>query len=143
VSLLKPEHAAFLESCRLGHLSTADASGRPHGVPVCFALLGQRIYIAIDEKPKRAAPLELKRVRNIRENPPVALVVDRYDEDWSKLGYVLVQGTATLLESGEEHRRAIRLLRERYPQYRSMALEGRPIIAIQVERVTAWGDLGP
>lgn len=110
---------------------------------MCFALLGQRIYIPIDEKPKRAAPLELKRVRNIRENPPVALVVDRYDEDWSKLGYVLVQGTATLLESGEEHRRAIGLLRERYPQYRSMALEGRPVIAIQVERVTAWGDLRP
>ena len=138
---LTPRHAAFLGVCRVGHLSTADSEGRPHVVPVCYAVLGQRIYIAIDEKPKRSAPSRLKRVRNLLENPQVALVVDRYDDDWSRLGYVLVQGRARVIESGEEHRRALTVLRDRYPQYREMALEGRPIIAVQVERAVGWGKL--
>ena len=138
---LTPEQVAFLAGRRVGHLSTADASGRPHVVPVCYAVLGQRIYIAIDEKPKRRTPRGLKRVRNITENHHVALVVDRYEDDWSKLGYVLVSGTAQVIESGEAHQGAIRELRQRYPQYHGMALEERPVIAIQVERSVGWGNL--
>ena len=127
------------DSRRVGHLATADAEGRPHVVPVCFAYLDGRIYIAIDEKPKRS--LRLKRLRNIEENPRVALVFDRYDEDWSRLGWVMVRGTATVIDGGAEHERAVAELREKYEQYRSMTLEGRPVISVTVERVSSWGDL--
>ena len=83
----------------------------------------------------------MKRVRNILENPHVSFVVDRYSDDWSQLGYVLIQGTAAILESGEEQRRAISSLRERYPQYQTMALEERPVIVIIPQRVVSWGNL--
>jgi len=129
----------FIERQRVAHLATADASGRPHVVPVCFAQLDGRFYIAIDEKPKRS--LRLKRLRNLEENPHVALVFDRYDDDWSRLGWVLVQGAAAILSDGPEHERALAALRDRYAQYRSMALEGRPLITVAAERVSSWGDL--
>ena len=108
-------------------------------MPVCFAYLDGRIYIAIDEKPKRS--LRLKRLRNIEENPQVAIVLDRYDEDWSRLAWVFVQGTAAVFDAGPEHGRALAALREKYPQYRAMALEQRPVISVTVERVSSWGDL--
>ena len=129
----------LIESQRVAHLATADAKGRPHVVPVCFAYLGGRIYIAIDEKPKRS--LRLKRLLNIEENPHVALVLDRYDEDWSRLGWVLIQGTVAVIEGGPEHSQALEALREKYPQYREMALEERPVIGVRVERVSSWGEL--
>jgi PPOX class probable F420-dependent enzyme len=138
VTLSAPE-LAFLERQRVAHLATADADGKPHVVPACFACVDERFYIAIDEKPKRS--LRLKRLRNIEENPRVALVFDRYDEDWSRLGWVLAQGKAAILESGPEHERAIAALREKYPQYRSMALEGRPMIRVTTEKVSSWGEL--
>jgi PPOX class probable F420-dependent enzyme len=137
--MLSPEESRFIESQRVAHLATADAEGRPHVVPVCFAQLNGRIYIAIDEKPKRGP--RLKRLRNIAENPRVALVLDRYDEDWSRLGWVLLVGTATVLEGGPEHVRALAALREKYSQYRAMALEERPVITVTVERVSSWGEL--
>src|SRR2546426_11641090 len=137
--MLAARELQFLQSQRVAHLATADANGRPHVVPVCFAYLDGGIYIAIDEKPKRS--LRLKRLRNIEENPQVALVLDRYDEDWSRLGWVLVQGTAAVLDSGPEHGRALTALREKYPQYLEMALEGRPVISVTVERVSSWGEL--
>ena len=129
----------FIEGQRIAHLATADAAGRPHVVPVCFAYLDRRIYVAIDEKPKRS--LRLKRLRNIEENPQVSLVFDRYDEDWSRLGWVMIYGTATIIEGGLEHELAVAVLHERYEQYRSMTLEGRPVISVTVERVSSWGDL--
>jgi PPOX class probable F420-dependent enzyme len=137
--MFSAEELRFTESQRVAHLATANANGRPHVVPVCFAYLEGRIYIAIDEKPKRS--LRLKRLRNIDENPQVALVLDRYDEDWSRLAWVLVQGTASVLDAGPEHGRALAALREKYPQYRAMALEGRPVISMTVERVSSWGYL--
>ena len=137
--MLSASELQFIERQRIAHLATADAAGRPHVVPVCFAYLDGRIYVAIDEKPKRS--VRLKRLRNIEENPRVALVFDRYDEDWSRLGWVLAQGSTGILEGSAEHGRAIAALRERYPQYRSMALEGRPVIRVTLERVSSWGDL--
>jgi len=137
--MLSASELLFIERRRVAHLATADASGRPHVVPVCFAYLDGCFYIAIDEKPKRS--LRLKRLRNIEENPRVALVFDRYDEDWSRLGWVMVLGTASVIEAGPEHERAVAALRQRYPQYRSMALEGRPVVRVTVERATSWGDL--
>jgi PPOX class probable F420-dependent enzyme len=132
----------FLERQRLGHLATADASGAPHVVPICFALVGETLYVGIDEKPKRGDPLKLRRLRNIAEAPRVAIVVDVYDDrDWSRLGFVLVRGTARVLTGGVEHARAVGALREKYVQYRAMALETRPVIAADIERVTTWGHL--
>ena len=132
---------AFVDGQRVGRLATADAGGRPHVMPVCFALGARGVYVTIDEKPKREAARPLKRIRNILENPSAALVVDRYDEDWSRLGWVMVRGAAEILENGDEHDRAQAMLRNRYPQYRRMALEGLPVIAVRVERVVSWGNL--
>jgi len=137
--MLSASQLQFIERQRIAHLATADASGRPHVVPVCFAHVDGQFYIAIDKKPKRS--LKLKRLRNIEENQRVALVFDRYDDDWSRLGWVLVQGTAAVLAGGPEHERALAALRRRYEQYRSMALEGRPVIRVTAGRVASWGDL--
>ncbi len=137
--MLTDEQRRFLEARRVAHLATADARGAPHAVPVCFAVADETAYITIDEKPKGAGPL--KRLRNIVENPAVALVADRYDEDWSLLGWVMLRGRAEILEAGAEHDRAQVLLRARYPQLRAMRIKGLPVIAIRVERVTGWGNL--
>ncbi len=133
----------FLTRHRVAHLATADDAGRPHVVPICYAIDEETLYSVLDDKPKRSPPRQLRRVRNILTNPRVAVVVDSYTEDWTALGYVLVEGTARLIESGTEHSTAVRLLREKYPQYRSMPLEGRPVIAITISRVVSWGRLDP
>ena len=137
--LLPDAARRFLASRRVGHLATADAVAAPHVVPVCFALADDALYITIDGKKKRGAPL--KRLRNIAENPAIAVVVDRYDEDWARLGWVMLRGPAEILAEGAEHDRAQALLRSRYPQYREMALDGLPVIAIRIERATSWGNL--
>jgi PPOX class probable F420-dependent enzyme len=129
---------AFIESQRVGRLATVDEHGRPHAVPVCFALAGDVVYSAIDEKPKRAGA-KLRRLRNIEANPNVVLLLDVYDDaDWWRLRYMQLRGRARVIDGGDEHGRAIGLLRRRYAQYASMALEERPVIAIDVERVVEW-----
>ncbi len=130
---------AFIRDARVAHLATADAENQPHVVPICFAFDAGALYSVIDEKPKRTAPLALKRVRNIAANPHVAVVIDRYDENWSRLAYVLLSGRARLLRRGAVHRAALVLLRRKYPQYRSMALEKRPIIRVSNLRASVWG----
>jgi PPOX class probable F420-dependent enzyme len=137
VSLTKKD-LAFLRSARVAHLATADKSGQPHVIPICFVRDGKHFFSPIDEKPKRAAPTKLKRLKNIRENPQVALIIDRYDEDWRKLAYVLVFGKARILQSGEKHRQAAKLLRRKYPQYRRMAIDARPMIVITAKRIVSW-----
>jgi PPOX class probable F420-dependent enzyme len=140
VSILTPAQTAFVENQRIGHLATADRAGQPHVVPVCYAYVEGSFYIALDAKPKRVAHERLKRVRNILDNPQIALVIDRYDEDWSALAYLLVRGPAALLPPGDpEHPRAVELLRTRYPQYRGMPIHEQPAIVIRVESVVAWG----
>ena len=138
--MLSDEERRFLESRRLGHLATADAHAAPHVVPVCYAVAGDALYITIDQKPK-GDPRALKRLRNIAENPAAAFVADHYDEDWTRLGWVMMRGKAEILESGAEHGRAQALLRSRYRQYQRMQLELLPVIAVRIERVTSWGDL--
>ena len=139
--MLSEHHRAFLADQRVGRLATADAKGNPHVVPVCFVLADATLYITIDEKPKREGVLALKRLRNIAANPSIAFVADRYAEDWAQLGWVLLRGRAEILTAGAEHDHAQAALRERYTQYRAMQLEALPVIAIRIERVTAWGDL--
>jgi PPOX class probable F420-dependent enzyme len=129
----------FVQSARIARLATADDKGRPHVIPICFALDGKELYSPIDEKPKKAAPLRLKRIRNIRANPRVAVVIDRYDENWQRLAYVLIRGRAKILLKGPKHKKAIQLLRKKYPQYRKMRLEDRPLIQIAISRWRSWG----
>jgi PPOX class probable F420-dependent enzyme len=139
--MLSAEQKAFVAAQRIGRLATADALGNPHVVPVCFAISDDALYITIDEKPKRATDRPLKRLRNIMDNPSTAFVADRYDEDWTQLGWVMLRGHAEILAVGSEHDRAQTLLRERYPQYRVMRLAELPVIAIRIGHVTSWGNL--
>ena len=135
------QHVDFVNAQRVGRLATADGHAHPHVVPVCFVLTDATLYITIDEKPKQASTRPLKRLRNMLENPSVAFVADRYAEDWTQLGWVMLRGRAEILNGGAEHDRAQDLLRERYPQYRAMQLSDLPVIALRVERVTGWGNL--
>lgn len=139
-AVLTEAEAAFVGVQRVGRLATADADGHPHVIPVCYAFDGARFYTPLDEKPKRVAGRELRRVRNIEARHEASLVIDRYDDDWGRLGYVLVYGRADLLLPGDAlHAEALVLLRERYVQYRAMALERCPVIVITLERVVSWG----
>jgi PPOX class probable F420-dependent enzyme len=138
--MLSPSERRFLAERRVGHLATSDRRSLPHVVPVCFAAAESTIYITVDEKPK-VGRAPLKRVRNIIENPAVAFVADRYDEDWAFLAWVMIRGTARILSCGAEHDEAQALLRERYPQLKSMQIEALPVIAIRIEKVTSWGNL--
>ena len=136
---LTNKEKAFVRAARVAHLATADASGQPLVIPICFAFDGKEFFSPIDEKPKRTT--RLKRVRNIEENPKVSLIIDRYDEDWRRLAYILIRGTAKILLRGARHRRGVYLLRRKYPQYRSMAINDRPMIVIIPKQLTSWGDL--
>ncbi len=138
---------AFVRERRVGHLATADGEGRPSVVPVVYATLvleGEpAIAIAIDEKPK-GDPARLRRVRNIRERPEVALIVDDYAEDWRQLAWVLVRGPAAVIEPGAAgHAEVVAALREKYPQYAAMHLEALPAILIRGLSTHSWrgGDV--
>ncbi len=133
-------HRRFLDRRRVGHLATADRGGAPHLIPVCYAVDGANLYVTVDEKPKRR-DRPLKRVRNILENPQAAFVADWWDEDWRRLGWVMLRGPAEILEAGAEHDHAQALLATRYPQYRAMKLADLPVIALRIARATSWGNL--
>ena len=128
----------FLAVARVGRLATVDSTGRPLVVPVCYALEDGRIYSPVDAKPKRTR--ELRRLRNIAENPRVSLVVDEYDEDWTRLRYVIVEGHADVLSEGDEFSRAIDRLVAKYPQYRQLALsrDSGAVVRIAPDRILAW-----
>ena len=135
------EARRFLDAHRVGHLATAGADGAPHVIPVCYALDDAAVWFVADEKPKRRPARELQRLRNLRENPRAALVVDDWDEDWTRLAWVLVRGPVRIVTDPEEHSTAIDRLRSRYPQYRTMALEEpsrNPVVRIDAERVLMW-----
>lgn len=138
--MLSEHQARFLASRRVGHLATADARATPHLVPVCFVVSEGALYITIDQKPK-GDPRALRRLKNISENPVAAFVADRYEEDWTRLGWIMLRGPAEILADGAEHDRAQALLQSRYRQYRGMELDDLPVIALRVERVTSWGNL--
>ena len=129
----------FLEKARVARLATADARGRPHVIPIVYAVVDGAIHFVVDEKPK-APGRRLKRLRNIDENPWVALVVDHYEEEWTRLEYVLVTGRAAVVDVDEVYDRVVTRLRERYPQYRTMRLSARtnPLVRIDPERVHHW-----
>jgi PPOX class probable F420-dependent enzyme len=120
-------------AARVARLATADAAGRPHLVPIVFALEGDRVYSAVDAKPKRTTAL--RRLANVRENPAAAVLVDHYDDDWSALWWVRADGRGRVLDgAAEEAEQAVALLAERYPQQRAVGA----VLAIDVERWTGW-----
>src|SRR5215469_12764926 len=142
MSLITPEINAKLELARIARLATVNREQRPHVIPICFVWDGSVFYSAIDRKPKRVAPDRLVRVKNIKEMPHVALLVDQYDEDWTRLWYVLVQGKAELVSAAAERQRAIQLLRAKYPQYdASMLADDAPVLRISPLRFIAWGKI--
>ena len=140
--LTEPQ-ARYLTDARVARLATADAAGRPHVIPVCFAFDGEAIYIVLDQKPKTVELTRLRRVRNILVNPQASLVVDHWDEDWHSLRYVLASCHAELLDGDKaESTQAVALLREKYRQYREMDLDGNPVIKLTPQRFTAWSYSG-
>jgi PPOX class probable F420-dependent enzyme len=141
VTLDLPAFAAeLLRDGRVARLGTADEGGQPLVVPVCYVFNGRVCFSAIDAKPKRIPPGGLRRLRNIAANPRVSLVVDRYDEDWTRLCWVIVQGRAEVLTGGPERASAVDLLREKYAQYRGLGLDRdtATVIRILPERAMFW-----
>jgi len=137
---LSEEARVFLDEHRVGHLATADREAAPHVVPVCFARRDEILYFVADEKPKRHGAKRLKRLANIEQNPRVALVVDDYREDWTKLGFLLLHLDASVVEEAPEYQAALAALRRKYPPYRTMKLLSatNPIIRMVVRRWHLW-----
>jgi len=128
------EARARFATARVARLATADAAGRPHLVPIVFALVEETVYSAVDAKPKRST--SLRRLDNVRENPRVALLIDHYDDtDWDALWWARADGRGRVLDAAEpEARRAVALLSERYPQQRAVG----EVLAVDVERWSGW-----
>jgi PPOX class probable F420-dependent enzyme len=124
-----------LSQTLVGHLATSGPDGRPHVVPICFDTHQETLYFAVDNKPKRTT--DLKRLKNIAANPAVSVLVDHYEDDWTKLWWVRVDGTARIVNDEAEIDRAIELLMKRYPQYRRTRPEG-PVVAISIDRISGW-----
>jgi len=146
----REDQRALLDAVRRATLATIRTDGRPRLVPCCFALLDigdrQVLVTPIDDKPKRAAdPRALARVQDIERDPRVTLLVDRWDEDWSRLAWLRLDGVARLVWPGDdpvEHHAAVAALRLRYPQYRTHALEQLPVVRVAVEAVRGWTASG-
>jgi coenzyme F420-0:L-glutamate ligase/coenzyme F420-1:gamma-L-glutamate ligase len=141
------DELAFAQRHRVGRLATVTAAGAPVVVPCCFAVMesdGEPVVVSVlDGKPKTVDPRALARVRNIEANPAVCVTVDDYAEDWSRLRFVQLRGTARLLEGGSDRAEtAIGVLREKYPQYRAMDLDGAPVIEIRDLTSFAWSVSG-
>jgi PPOX class probable F420-dependent enzyme len=152
-SILTSTELAFLAAARTATLATIDDGGLPRLVPICFVVTERPrhlvVYSPLDDKPKRVADArDLARVRDILERPEVALLVDRWSEDWSRLGWLRLHGMADLVEPGDsasdrdEHGAAVEALRRKYAQYASHRLEERPLIRIAIEGSRSWGNLG-
>jgi PPOX class probable F420-dependent enzyme len=138
---LSEREIRFIQQQRVGRLATSDADGHPTVVPVCYAFDDEHFYIALDEKPKSVAAHRLKRVRNIEARHEASLLIDQYADDWSQLGYLLIHGSAEIVPPEQTlHAHALPLLRERYVQYQTMALETLPMIVITPQRVSTWGQ---
>jgi PPOX class probable F420-dependent enzyme len=124
-----------VSEARVGRLASIDAQGRPHVVPICFALVGEQVVSVVDHKQKRT--LDLRRLDNVRRNPAVQLVIDHYDDDWSMLWWVRVSGEARVIEGGAARDDAIDVLTEKYSQYRERRPPGS-VLVIDIVEVSSW-----
>jgi PPOX class probable F420-dependent enzyme len=143
MSALSQREMQLLNDARRAVLATIAPDGAPHLVPIAFVHADGVIYSALDEKPKSVAdPRDLARVHDIERDPRVSVLVDEWHEDWSQLGWLRLSGTARVIdanaESAPEHADAVHLLRAKYAQYATHALETRPLIRIEIERVRSW-----
>jgi PPOX class probable F420-dependent enzyme len=129
------ELRARVAAMRVARLATTEAGREPHLIPICFALEGDVLYSAVDEKPKRSK--RLRRLANIRAHPGVTVLLDHYEEDWSRLWWVRLRGEARVLEEGAERDRALLLLSAKYDQYRAQPPTG-PVIALDVTEWRGW-----
>jgi PPOX class probable F420-dependent enzyme len=136
--MFEPWERTLLDQRPVAHLATSSADGVVSALPVVFALIGDLLVIPLDGKPKRVAPGQLRRVRDIEAHPQVALVVDHYDDDWGQLAWVQVRGHAALIIEGERYDAAVAALRARYPQYQRVPLAGRPVLLITPDEVRSW-----
>jgi PPOX class probable F420-dependent enzyme len=124
-----------LSNSRAAHLATVDEEGRPHIVPIVFAIHKDTLYFAVDEKPKKTR--DLQRLKNIAANPAVSVLADHYEDDWSKLWWVRADGTARVVTDSAEAERATELLAGKYEQHRRARPAG-PVVAIHLDRMTGW-----
>jgi PPOX class probable F420-dependent enzyme len=136
---LNPTVRRFIERQRVARLATVDAEGAPHLVPICFALVGDVLYSVIDEKPQQTT--RLQRLLNIEAEPRVTVLFDEYHEDWTRLAWVMLRGDAAVCADSGEFWEGLAALTARYPQYRNMNIDGRPMIRVRCEAVTQWGQL--
>jgi len=128
-------HEPRLTTARVARLATTDPDGRPHLVPIVFALDDNTLYSAVDQKPKRSPTL--RRIENARARPEVTILVDHYDEDWQQLWWIRLRGHARVLDHGKEREHAITLLTAKYPQYRNAPPNG-PLLAVDIDQVRTW-----
>ena len=125
-----------LTAARIGYLGTVREDGRPHVVPIVFAVAGDEIYAIADPKPKRG--LDLLRHRNIQVNPAVSLLVDEYEESWERIWWVRADGVARIVDAGSEREKAIDLLRAKYTQYGTWTTPFGDAMVMRIARVTSW-----
>jgi PPOX class probable F420-dependent enzyme len=130
-----PEMRRRVAGARVGRLATLDADGRPHLVPITFAVSGETLYSAVDAKPKRTR--SLRRIENARARPDVTVLVDHYEEDWAGLWWVRLRGRARVLDGGDEAERALSLLTAKYEQYRESG-PAAPVLAIDIDEWRGW-----
>lgn len=133
----------ILESARVARMATVDPGGMPHIVPVCFVYASGVIFTPIDKKPKASDANSLKRIKNINSNPNVSFMIDKYYEDWQRLFFLKISGSASIIERGDEYDNSLMRLCERYPQYIDMDLLnlGLPVIKITPHKIVSWGDV--
>jgi PPOX class probable F420-dependent enzyme len=130
----------FIERARVARLATIDTEFKPHLVPVVFVFDGNHFFIPLDEKRKTAKPEKLKRIRNIQDNPNVALLIDEYSEDWTKLAFLMIQGKASVASKTEGNiqvREAYKKLMTKYIQYQKVGV-GEMCIIITPKKVASW-----
>jgi PPOX class probable F420-dependent enzyme len=140
--IIPPAVEEIIDRARVARLATIDSEFKPHLVPVVFVFDGNNFFIPIDEKRKMAKPEKLKRIRNIQDNPNVALLIDEYSEDWTKLAFVMIQGNASVASKGEENiqvRQAYKNLMTKYIQYQKVGL-GEMCIIITPKKVASWSN---
>ena len=128
----------FIQSHRIAYLATCDEKNNPHVIPIVYVFDGKFLFSPIDKKAKKLSPGQLRRIKNIKENSSVSIVIDDYSENWEKLAWVQIRGNAEILDSGSKYQKAVRMLSEKYSQYKEMPLDDCLMIVVKVEKCLSW-----
>jgi PPOX class probable F420-dependent enzyme len=139
--IISPDIEEFIQRVRVARLATIDSDFKPHLVPVVFVFDRNYFFIPVDEKRKKAKPEKLRRIKNIQRNPNVALLIDEYNEDWTRLAFVMIQGIASIVKSRPQAdiqvQKALKQLTIKYTQYQRVGI-GELLIRIKPEKVVSW-----